>query len=115
MPHLLSIYYKPKCKRSLKNCLKVFKRNSIKFLYRFEAVNETWFHFCTPENRQQSKQRVFPSEPVPKKAKVSVDGNSLLECKRFCTSNELTDQTNAWTLKNSRQGAKHTKTGEMSS
>jgi len=33
-------------------------------------MDETWIHYFTPETKEQSKQWISPSEPVPKKTKT---------------------------------------------
>jgi len=51
-------------------CLTLFKRNPKEFLRRFVTIDETWIHWYTPENKEQSKQWTSPGEPAPKKAKT---------------------------------------------
>ncbi|KAG5333415.1 SETMR methyltransferase, partial [Acromyrmex charruanus] len=45
----------------------MFQRNPDEFLRRFIIMDETWFHYFTPETKEQSKQW---TSPAPKKAKT---------------------------------------------
>ena len=72
VPRLLSVDHKRNRVSTLKDCVELFNRNSNEFLRRFVTVDETWINYNTPETKQQSEQWVFPGEPAPKKAKVSL-------------------------------------------
>jgi len=50
-------------------CLTLFKRNPKEFPRLFVTVDETWYHWYTPETKEQSKQWTLPDEPGPKNAK----------------------------------------------
>ncbi|XP_018046333.1 PREDICTED: uncharacterized protein LOC108685848 [Atta colombica] len=53
-----------------KQYLEMFQRNPDEFLRRFITMDETWFHYFTPETKEQSKQWTLPEEPISKKAKT---------------------------------------------
>ena len=53
-------------------CSALLKRFRSKddFLLRLMTVDETWVHYCEPENKAQSRQWVGPGSPRPKKFKT---------------------------------------------
>ena len=53
-------------------CSALLERFSSKddFLLRLVTVDETWVHYCEPENEAQSRQWVGPGSPRPKKFKT---------------------------------------------
>ena len=70
VPRLLTVNHKRDRVTILKQCLKIFQRNTDEFLRRFITMDETWIHYFTPETKEQSKQWTSPGEPAPKKAKT---------------------------------------------
>ena len=50
--------------------LKRFRSKKDDFLSRLVTVDETWVHYYEPENKAQSRQRVGPGSPRPKKFKT---------------------------------------------
>jgi hypothetical protein len=46
-------------------------QSRIGFLDRIITTDETWFHSCDPETKQQSRQWKNIDSPRPKKAKVT--------------------------------------------
>lgn len=58
--------------------LTLFKRNPKEFLCRVSTVDESWFHWYTPENNEQSKQWTSPGERIPKKAKTIQSAGKVL-------------------------------------
>ena len=69
-------------------CSDLFKRLRSKddFLLRLVTVDETWNHYCEPENKVQSRQWARPGSPKPKKFKTTICwqgyGQSILGRKR---------------------------------
>ena len=50
--------------------LKRFRSKEDDFLSRLVTVDETWVHYCEPENKAQSRQSVGPGSLRPKKFKT---------------------------------------------
>ena len=61
-------------------CSALFKRFGSKddFLLRLVTVNETWVHYFEPENKAQSRQRIMPGSPRPKKFKTQPTAGKVM-------------------------------------
>ena len=61
-------------------CSSLLKRFRSKddFLLRLVTVNETWVHYYEPENKAQSRQRVGPGSPRPKKFKTQPSAGKMM-------------------------------------
>ena len=58
--------------------LKRFKSKKDDFLSRLVTVDETWVHYYEPENKTQSRQRVRPGSPRPKKFKTQSSAGKVM-------------------------------------
>ena len=58
--------------------LKRFRSKDDDFLSRLVTVDETWVHYYEPENKAQSRQRVGPGSPRPKKFKTQPSAGKLM-------------------------------------
>ena len=61
-------------------CSALMKRFRSKddFLLHLVTVDETWVHYCEPENNAQSRQRVGPGSPRPKKFKTQQSAGKVM-------------------------------------
>ena len=61
-------------------CSALLKRFRSKdyFLLRLVTVDETWVHYYEPENKAQSRQRVGPGSPRPKKFKTQPSAGKVM-------------------------------------
>ena len=48
------------------------------FLLRLVTVDETWIHYYEPKNKAQSRQRVGPGSPWPKKFKTQPSAGKVM-------------------------------------
>ena len=62
--------------------LKRFRSREDDFLSRLVTVDETWVHYYEPEYKAQSRQRVGPGSPRPKKFKTQPCWQGILGCTR---------------------------------
>ena len=53
-------------------------RSNVEFLLRLVTVDETWVHYCKPENKAQSRQWVGPGYPRPKKFKTQPSADKVM-------------------------------------
>ena len=58
--------------------LKRFRSKEDDFLSRLVTVDETWIHYYEPENKAQSRQRVGPGSPRPKKFKTQPSAGKVM-------------------------------------
>ena len=61
-------------------CLALLKRftSHNDFLLRLVTVDEAWVHYYEPENKAQSRQRVGPRSPRPKKFKTQPSDGKVM-------------------------------------
>ena len=53
-------------------------RSNVEFLLRLVTLDETWVHYCEPENKAQSRQWVEPGYPRPKKFKTQPSADNVM-------------------------------------
>ena len=58
--------------------LKRFRSKEDDFLSRLVTVDETWVHYCEPENKAQSRQSVGLGSPRPKKFKMQPSAGKVM-------------------------------------
>jgi hypothetical protein len=71
VPRLLSEENMTNRTKASRQFLRKFSQSGIGFLDRIITTDETWFHYCDPETKQQSSQWKNIDSPRPKKAKVT--------------------------------------------
>ena len=58
--------------------LRRFRSKEDDFLSRLVTVDETWVHYCEPENKAQSRQSVGQGSPRPKKFKTQPSAGKVM-------------------------------------
>ena len=53
-------------------------RSKDDFLLHLVTIDETWVHYCEPENKAQSRQWVGPGSPTPQKIKTHPSAGKLM-------------------------------------
>jgi histone-lysine N-methyltransferase SETMAR len=71
LPQILTAEHLTKRVELSKQFIKKVNRGGIRFLDRIITTDESWFHYCDPETKQQSSQWKNGNSPSPKKAKIT--------------------------------------------